>query len=483
MDAITPNGWPNSMNISNYERLLLSAAFNDRGALHKLATEVSEAVFGYGPDDNVVSDAHRIIYKAILKVFYDNRPVDVGTVAAQLGNDLPLVGGQAYLVTIAKTLSTMGVASTEGLPEWATVVDNAGRVRAVRNVLSTGLEGLQDINGTPKSVGDVDVFLATVVEHLSKAGQAKTSYQPIAEIAESYESSLDLEIDGGCSDWVPIGWPSLTPYKLFPKASMIVVSALSSMGKSQFLAEVMLGTAIQMRRNNLPGVLLLNTYEMNGERYVARMASCLSRVNLLDAAVLDRASREYQRLQEAIVLIKSLPIIICDSEGMTSSQILGQVIKLNAEQGPVVMVGVDYAELVPDMGANSEELRVSGIFRNCQRLSRMGPSVIVLSQVSNVDMSTKIAPPGSTRYTRAGWHAADISIYIYNPVQMRKAGISFTFPDFLPDPNSAYLIVGKNKYGKTGWIKLDWTPGYVRFADPSLDGELFEGMNELKGDF
>jgi replicative DNA helicase len=471
------------MKIAEYERLILSAAMVDRGALYKLAAELSETAFGYGPDDDTLSDAHKLIYRAILKVFYDNHPVDVGTVCAQLGHDLSLVGGQAYLVTIAKTLSTLGIASTEGLVEWVTISDNAGRVRAVRGVLSTGLERLQDVNGTPKSVEDVDIFLASVVEHLSKAGQAKTSYQPIAEIAESYERSLDLETEGGCSDWFPMGWPSLTPYKLFPKASMVIVSALSSMGKSQFLAEAMLGTAIQLRRNNLPGILLLNTYEMNGERYVARMASCLSRVNLLDAAVLDKTSREYRRLQEAIVLIKSLPIIICDSEGMTSSQILGQVLKLNAEQGPVVMVGIDYAELVPDVGANSEELRVSGIFRNCQRLSRMGPSVVVLSQVSNVDMSTKIAPPGSTRYTRAGWHAADLSIYIYNPVQMRKAGISFTFPDFLPDPNSAYIIVGKNKYGKTGWIKLDWTPGYVRFADPALDGELFEGMNELRGDF
>jgi len=255
------------------------------------------------------------------------------------------------------------------------------------------------------------------------------------------------------------------------------------MGKSQMLAEAMLGVAIQLKRNDLPGVLLLNTYEMNGERYIARMASCISRVNLLDEAIQDQTSREFKRLKQAIDLVKSLPIIICDDEGMTSSQIIGQVIKLEAEQGPVVMVGVDYAELVPDVSTQSEELRVSRIFRNCQRLSRMGPSVIVVSQVSGVDTSTKIAPPGGTRYSRAGWHAADVSMFVYNPPQMRRAGISFTFPDFLPDSNSAYLIIGKNKYGKTGWIKLDWTPGFVRFSDPALENELFEGINELKGDF
>ena len=470
------------MRIAEYERLILSAAFQDRGALYKLAAEIPETAFGYGPDDTTLSEAHKIIYRAMLAVYYSQHPVDVGTVCAQLGNDISLVGGQAYIVTVAKTLAAVGISSTEGLPEWATIVDNAGRVRTVRNVLSTGLERLQDVNGTSKSVEDVDLFLASVVEQLGKAGQARAAYRPISEFVESYGQLLELEGKGQCSDWYPMGWPSLSPYKIFPKSSMVVISAMSSMGKSQFLAEAMLGVAIQLRRYNLPGVISLNTYEMNGERYIARMASCLSRVNLLDEELQTPNSIAHRKLRVATDLIKSLPIIICDDEGMTSSQIIGQTMRLEAERGPVVMVGVDYAELVPDVG-DSEELRVSGIFRNCQRLSRMGPSVVVLSQVSNVDVVTKIAPPGSTRYTKAGWHAADLSGYIYNPPQMRRAGITFTFPDFLPDPNSAYLIIGKNKYGKTGWVKLDWTPGHVRFADPELDEVLFEGIDELKGDF
>ena len=152
------------MIIAEYERLILSAALTDRGALHKLASEISETAFGYGPDDNTLSDAHKLMYRSMLAVYYNNQPVDVGTVCAQLGHDLPLVGGQAYIVTVAKTLSAMGIASTEGLPEWATIVDNAGRVRAVRGVLSTGLEKLQDVNGTPKSVEDVDVFLQDFME-------------------------------------------------------------------------------------------------------------------------------------------------------------------------------------------------------------------------------------------------------------------------------------------------------------------------------
>ncbi len=40
------------MNIVTHERLILSAALQDRGAIRKLAAELPEMAFGYGPDDN-----------------------------------------------------------------------------------------------------------------------------------------------------------------------------------------------------------------------------------------------------------------------------------------------------------------------------------------------------------------------------------------------------------------------------------------------
>ena len=50
----------------------------------------------------------------------------------------------------------------------------------------------------------------------------------------------------------------------------------------------------------------------------------------------------------------------------------------------------------------------------------------------------------------------EIGGIIYNPPQMRRAGYTFQIPSYLPDADHAYLVIGKNKDGKTGWVKLNW---------------------------
>jgi len=195
----------------------------------------------------------------------------------------------------------------------------------------------------------------------------------------------------------------------------------------------------------------------------------------------------------ALDFISTLPIRMSDGD-MTSFQIINQNVLLGAQAGGIRVVGIDYSELVPDRPqTRSEEQRVSGIYRNAQRLSRVtGSCVIVISQFPNEALSdpTKLGAVWMTRYSGSGFHAADVAAILYNPRQMRNNQISFQLPNGF-DENSAYLVIGKNKEGKTGAIKLDWTPGAVRFADPRVvgfgTGTLYEGLGEvqeeIRGDF
>jgi len=141
------------------------------------------------------------------------------------------------------------------------------------------------------------------------------------------------------------------------------------------------------------------------------------------------------------------------------------------------------------MGA-SEELRVSQVYRNQQSLSRkLDACAIDLSQLSGEAFSneTRIALPWNTRYSKAGWHACDIEIQIYNCIQMKKQGIKFRVPDYLPGDNNAYGIVQKNKNGPTGWFIMGWEPEIVRFSDPELAGygmnKLYENLADVWQDF
>jgi len=257
---------------------------------------------------------------------------------------------------------------------------------------------------------------------------------------------------------------------------------MSSIGKTQLLIQFLLGCAIQLRAFNLPGVVVVNTYEMLGKQYAKRMASCISGVNLQAKELLDEHSGEYRRLMEAFDFVDSLPILYDDGD-MTSTQIISQTLALAVEVGGIHVFGIDYSELVPDKNT-SEEQRVAQVFRNAQSLSRkLDAAGIVLSQVSDFGQDTRIAGAWGTRYSKAGWHASECELEIVNYPQMKLQGINFRVPDYLGSADKAYALVHKNKNGPVGHFALEWTPGCTRFTDPALAGfgmaKLFENFEQV----
>ena len=473
------------MNIAEYERFVLGAQLMDRHAARLVAAELSDTSFHYGPD-NTSSDSHFLIQRAIVGILLDGGAPDVATVAAKLGVSLDLVGGMAYLTRLAQTLPEAGIYSTAGLPEWAAVVDKASRLRQMSTVLGSRLDMIRDVEYAMARIDDVDTFLADTLESLSLANAIRLEYKPIKTAVIQAKDIIAQEADGIAVRWLPIGWPSLSEFRLLPYRSLFVLLGISSMGKSQLLAQFLLGSAIQLKRHNLPGVVMLNTYEMAGWQYVLRMAACISEVNLLSTQAQNRSSPEFARLQDALDFIGELPFYYDDGD-MSSPQIFNQCALIAAKYNGIKVIGIDYSELVPDRGDGSEEQRIANIFRNAQRLSRTGPCTIMLSQFPKNALSRDDSMMGSvmdTRMSGSGGHAAEIGGIIYNPPQMRRAGYTFRVPSYLPDEHHAYLIIGKNKDGKTGWVKLKWTPEYTQFSDPRLSGfgmnMLYEGLKEMR---
>lgn len=467
------------MNVANYEKLVLSACFLDKSTIYALATELPESAFGFGPGGDI-SSAHRLIYRAMIALYQERSPIDVATVATKLGRDLTSIGGEMYLAEVSKHIQTMGINNTEGLPKWANIVDGAGRVRQLDIILGNYKEFINK----DFEIERVDELFKDLLEEIGNANKVVTTYKPISHAAKEFRNDLEREIDGTAISWLPVGWEATKKYHLLPRSSLVTIQGLSSIGKSQILIQFMLGAAVQLKRFDLPGIICFNTYEMRGKRYVGRMASCLAGVNLLSDSLKDRESDDYRRLMEATEFIESLPIM-WDEGDMSSTQIISHSIALAANMGGIHIVGIDYVELTPDKGA-SEEIRVAQVFRNAQSLSRLlDCAACTLSQVSGEAFANqnRIAGPWGTRYSKAGWHASEVLMEVYNPLQMSKQGINFSLPDYLPTADKAYILVHKNKNGPTGFFSLDWTPGIVRFSDPALAGygssALYEGLEEI----
>lgn len=471
------------------EKLCLCAGFKSDEAMRSLATELVPTRFNYGPG-NQIGVEHRLIYEAMLQVFERGEDVNIASVAAELGVNLKHIGGEAYLFDITQTMEQLNIESLRGLPRWAEIVDASGQLFMLKSSLSDYTESLEDIPGALDRIANPGEYIIDLIEDLGNIHKAKTDYEHIRTASARFRENFTSEARGEAVSWLPIGWESTKRYKILPYDSMVVITGLSSIGKSQLMAQFILGAAINLKIGGIPGVCLINTYEMPNEIYVQRMATALSGVDINSEEALTVGSSEYYKLMEASEFLEDMPIYTSDAD-MSTGDITIQANAMMAQHKNVHVVGVDYSELVPDKTGNSEEQRVANVFRNCKRLAQsLGPSVIVLSQVTGeaFNSSSRIAGAWGTRYTKVGWHAADLEIELYNPVQMRQMSMSFTLPDHLPDSEHAYLLIQKNKNGPLGYVKLNWTPECTRLTDPamiSFGGKkwLYRNLDQVWKDF
>lgn len=475
------------MNLQQIEQVLLSAILVDRGAIGVARPELTADKFVYGPAEEF-SDVHRMIYRAMVKV---KGRVDTVSVAAQL-DDVDKVGGMSYLQYLATAcLPQLGIRSTEGLPQWIRIVDAGGRIKQLGDLIEEYSTLYSDFTALLERVEDVDVFIADFQAKISMIalGGASTQYKHISVASSAYRRILEDEGRGIVLTYYPIGWPSFENYGLPPQSSLMVLSGLSTIGKSQLMLQMALGIAIQLKHEELPGCVVINNYEMSGWRCSRRLASCLAGVDYQGAAVRREGSSAYNSMMTALEYVDTLPIFYDDTD-MSSDQIALQTMKMSAEYGQILFLGVDYAELVNDREkSGSEELRVSKVFRNGQKLARStGMCACILSQVSDASMyPSGIVPYNKLRYSRGATNAADVICYLYNPIQMRLSKIPFVFEESLGEDSFAYVIVQKNRDGRIGAFPMAWTPEFVRFEDIALDSfgqhTLYRNLHIVADDF
>lgn len=473
------------MNLQQTEQAILATLLVDRGAKEIIKPELSSDKFSFGPaTDGKQGDAHRKIYQAMSQV---SGRIDAVSVANILGEQLEKVGGMAYLQYLSTAcLPQFGVRSTESLPQWVIAVDTGGRLRQVGDLVEEYSRLFQDFQTVLEQVQDVEAFVADMQEKLSSIALGGTgiAYQHISDANADYQRRLEDEAAGQVLTYYPMGWPSFDKYALPPQSELMVISGLSGIGKTQLMLQVALGVAIQLKVNDVPGMVAINSYEMAGWRCSRRLAACLAGVDYQSRQLRDNKTDAYRAMIEALEFVSTLPIYY--DTCMTMDQISLNCTKMCAkEEGPIVFLGVDYAEEVPG-GENeqSEERRVTNIFRGSKRIAiATGCCSCVLSQVSDVaEFRNGIVPYNRLRYSRGATNAAGVIAYVYNPPQMRLMQIPFVFEEKFGDESFAYVLVQKNRDGKVGSFPLEWTPDITRFRDLSLVGfgtEFYQNLSKL----
>jgi len=469
--------------INEYEMLLLGIILRFPSGPDRIPQRVvAELDF----DKFSPSGPNRLIYQAIQKLVIDQQIPTIPNIALTLKDKLDAVGGEPYLQALLAYPLTCGVKTSEGFESYVRLIDNAGRLRQLALVIDKYAKVFEDFEQAVSQIDDVDEFLSSFMAEINAgAVKPKSSYSHISIAVEEEMRRLELESRGYVVDLIPTGWPNLEKYYIPRPGSFGVVSGLSSMGKTQFALQMLLGVAIYLKETGKKGCVAINELETQGWRLNRRMACCLAGIDSSELARGSLSKHDLDRYYKTLEYISTLPIYYDDNAMLTSQQMAWQALALNIEKGPRVLGVADYAELFADTGA-SEELRVSGVVRSQRRIAwETGSCEIMISQLNSSVMqtNTKIGGMSRTRYSGAIAQAADWFVEIYNPPQMRRAQIDFVLPDAM-DERMAYVLIEKNKDYPVGQEPFEWIPQYTRFRDVSLKmGQVYRPVSLEQEDF
>ena len=250
------------------EQAILGAALSNQRALYTITESLNEADF-YDP-------SHQAIFRAIIVLESNNRPVDIISVTDNLNksNTIQIIGGQHTLIDLVDRF-----ASVANIEYHIKLIKDYSLLRALINA------SRQIIDLAMKREEDVETILNTADSLMFNIiNKRETSeYHRLSEyINRALELIRQREASGDALMGIPTGYPDIDNLTNgLSKGALIILAARAGMGKTAFalnIARKFLKEVPQDQDNRL-GVLIFSL-EMTGEEIAMRLLSAESKVPL-----------------------------------------------------------------------------------------------------------------------------------------------------------------------------------------------------------
>lgn len=395
--------------------------------------------------------AHGRIFQAMLDLYGRGDPVDLVTVTALLDErgQLEGAGGPVFLAGLSEQVG------------FATNADYYAGLVHDKAILRRLLDTTQEIAGSCFApVEDVGEFLDAAEQKVFEVAESKVrlGFQPLSALVEKEIAILEAiwHRDASRITGVTSGFSDLDNLTAgFQDSDLIIIAARPSMGKTALALNIAFNAAFKPQKH-----VAFFSLEMSREQLVRRL---LSSVGEVDASNLRKAfltTTEWANLQTAAGFLLDCPIYIDDTPAATVLDIRAKARRLKAD-GKLQMLIIDYLQLMRGrVDVNSREQEISEISRSLKALAKeLKVPVIVLSQL-NRRLEDRPHPHkrpqlADLRESGAIEQDADVVIFIYRDEVYREDS---------PDQGIAEIIVGKQRNGPTGKIKLIFRDKYTTFG-------------------
>jgi len=444
-DAVAERTLPHNLEA---ERSVLGAILLHNDAFNQVAEIIDAGDF--------FRDAHRRIFDKMVKLSERNDAIDLITLKDELGRsgEIDEVGGPAYITALVD-----GVPRSANVEHYARIIKEKA---TLRNLIFSANKILANAYSAEE---EADAILDQA-EHAIFAiadDKVRDGFVSVRDLAHSSLDTIEkLHAKKELITGVPTGFTDLDEMTSgLQPSDLIIVAARPSMGKTSLVLNM--AQHVGTKTGKTVGLFSL---EMSKEQLFLRMLTAEARI---DAHRLRRGflgEKDWGRLSQAIGTLSETKIFIDDSPSIGTLEMRAKTRRLSAEHG-LDLVIIDYIQLMQGRGRfENRTLELASISRSLKGLAKeLSVPIVVLSQLSRAPESRADRRPqlSDLRESGALEQDADVVLFIYREDQ---------YADKNAPPSDAQgvaeIIIGKQRNGPTGVVRLAFIKEFTRFENLAL---------------
>jgi replicative DNA helicase len=204
--------------------------------------------------------------------------------------------------------------------------------------------------------------------------------------------------------------------------------------------------------------------EMSEQEIADRLISQSGSVYLSDVMAGKLTGDSGTMIVEALAKLRRLPLVIDDQGGLNLFDVASKARSVKRKHGLSLLV-IDYLQLMSSTGDSRENRnnQLEQITRGMKALAKeLGIPIIILSQLNREleKRPNKRPQMSDLRDSGAIEQDADVILFVYRDEMYN--------PDS-PDKGTAEIVIGKNRQGRTGMVRLCFQGYFTRFMNLSHD--------------
>ncbi|WP_159990372.1 replicative DNA helicase [Pelistega ratti] len=439
------------------EQSVLGALLIENSAFNEISSLLSEEDF-YRHD-------HRLIWRHIYQLISLDREADVITVAESLRlvNKEEEVGGLAYLNDLA-----MNVASAANITRYAEIVRERSMLRqlvAVADEIAT--MAFQPNGRQARQLLDEAEAKVFKISQDNGAGAKDFHTMPnvMVQVIEELEKLAARDNDSLVTG-ISTGFTDLDARTAgMHSGQLIIVAGRPAMGKTSFAMNIVEHVAIHEK---LPVAVF--SMEMDAVQLGHRLLGSVGKIDQQRMRTGRLRDEDWPGIIHATSLLQDAKIFIDETPALTPIDLRARARRLKSKEGELGLIVVDYLQLMSGNGRNDNRTaEISEISRSLKQLARdLKCPIIALSQLNRgLEQRTNKRPIMSDlRESGAIEQDADVILFIYRDEVYNPES---------PDKGTAEIIIGKQRAGSIGTVRLTFAGEYTKFFNYTGAGAAFVG--------